>query len=497
MPRLTRFFILLALSVVCIAAAGGVLLGQMARYNALLGRFPAGFVLAGVPAGGLDAPTAAARLRQVYAATPVELRVDGARLHIDPAAAGQRLDVDAAAQAAMQALQGQPYWDGLWGYLWNRPRLAPPAVPNALVCTVDEARLAEYLNQVVAPRYQQLPEPARPAAPADARFLPGSPGVTLDLHNAAVQVRAALCQPAPRAVSINSSAQEAPPAALDDLAILMQTIVQASGFPGVIEVYLQDLRGGQEINFAMSGGRSVEPGIAFTAASTIKIPVMVSAYQRLAPPLPADVQQKMAEMIDLSDNTSTDAVMQRVLDPNIAPVQVTEDAQKLGMENTFLAGFFYPGAPLLNRYTTPANTRTDISTDPDGYNQTSPADMGRLLAAIYRCASGADGPIRAAFDGAIAQEECQAMLALLTANRKGVLIENGLPDGARMGHKYGWVTDPLDNLMHNASDAAVIYSPGGDYILTIYAYQGDQLHWDPLQRLVAWLTTASYNFFNH
>jgi beta-lactamase class A len=213
--------------------------------------------------------------------------------------------------------------------------------------------------------------------------------------------------------------------------------------------------------------------------------------------MPDDLRRQMQLMIDLSDNASTDAVMERALDPNIAPVQVTEDMQKLGLQNTFLAGFFYTGAPLLNLYNTPANQRADVSTDPDVYNQTTASDMGRLLAAIYRCAADGGGPLADAFAGQVTQAECAQMNDLLVANRKGVLIEIGLPEGTRMGHKYGWVTDPVDGLMRNASDAALVYSPGGDFVLVLYFYHPEQLPWDPSQWLAARLTTAVYNFYNN
>jgi beta-lactamase class A len=188
--------------------------------------------------------------------------------------------------------------------------------------------------------------------------------------------------------------------------------------------------------------------------------------------------------------------MKQALDPNIAPVQVSQDMQALGIKNTFLAGFFYPGAPLLDRYKTPANQRTDLTTDPDIYNQTTTADMGRLLAAIERCAEDGSGLLMETFQGQVTQAECQEMTGLLKKNRKAVLIEAGLPEGTQLAHKYGWVTDSNDGLLHTASDAAIVYTPGGNFILTIYLYHPNQLPWDDAQRLVARLATAVYNFYN-
>jgi hypothetical protein len=94
---------------------------------------------------------------------------------------------------------------------------------------------------------------------------------------------------------------------------------------------------------------------------------------------------------------------------------------------------FYIGAPQLDRIQTPANQRTDVTTDPDIYNQTTAADMGRLLAAIERCASSNNGLLVNTFSGKILQSECQEMTGLMAKNRKGVLLEAGVPEGTQMG----------------------------------------------------------------
>ena len=102
------------------------------------------------------------------------------------------------------------------------------------------------------------------------------------------------------------------------------------------------------------------------------------------------------------------------------PLGVTADMQTLGLQNTFLAGYFYTGAPLLQRIETPGNTRPDVNTNPDLYNQTSPTDMGALLTGIYQCATQGGGMLIAAFPGQITQEECQTMIDYLSRNKIGV-----------------------------------------------------------------------------
>ena len=450
---------------------------------------PAGSTVAGLPAGNRTPEEAGRQALIAYALTPVELRYQGAVIHIDPAQAGQTLDAAGMVAEAKSAQQGD-FWQGYWASLWNWPS-APVEVP--LKCAVDEARLRSFLDETLSPRYTQAPTSAVPD-PGGTAFLPGQRGVELAIDSAVPAVSTVLCARENRSAEMTANEVPSEPPTKDALEFSLTALVQASGFDGLIELYYQDLRTGEEIHLALNDGQLIEPGVAFTAASTIKIPVMVSAFKQVDGALPDALRQKMAEMIDLSENASTDAVMESVLDENIAPVQITQDIRALGLQNTFLAGFFYPGAPLLDRYTTPANQRTDLSTDPDMYNQTTAGDMGLLLAGIYHCASDGTGPLVNTFGAAVTQAECQEMVDLLAANRKAVLIEAGLPEGTRMGHKYGWVTDFEDGLLHTASDAAIVYTPGGDFILTAYLYHPEQLQWDSSQNLVAYLTAASYNY---
>jgi beta-lactamase class A len=187
--------------------------------------------------------------------------------------------------------------------------------------------------------------------------------------------------------------------------------------------------------------------------------------------------------------------MEEVIDPTLGPLFVTEDVQALGLKNTFLAGHFYPGAPLLRRFDTPANTRTDVFTGPDVYNQTTSSDIGQLLEDIYQCSETGGSALSAVFPGEISQNECRQMIEYLSLNRIGVLIQAGLPDGTRAAHKHGWINE-TDGVIHTIGDVGIIYTPGGNYVLAIYIYHPNQLVWDTANLLIAQLSTAIYNYFN-
>ena len=255
-------------------------------------------------------------------------------------------------------------------------------------------------------------------------------------------------------------------------------------------------KGQRKLDLAYQQGKVLPPGIAFTAASTIKIPIMISVFRRVSEPTPDDVMQNLEKMIEISENDPADWLMQHVIDPVTGPLDVSQDMQALGMKSTFLGGYFYLGAPLLKRFETPANQRKDYFTDPDIYNQTTPAEIGQLLGAIYQCSQDGSGLLTTVFPGQISQNECQEMITLLFGNHMPMLAAAGVPDGTKIAHKHGWVIEPSDGLMHSICDAGIIYSPGSDFILTIYRWNKDQILFDPANVQMADLAQLVYQFFN-
>jgi hypothetical protein len=187
------------------------------------------------------------------------------------------------------------------------------------------------------------------------------------------------------------------------------------------------------------------------------------------------------------------------LDPLKGPLVVTDDMKKIGLDNTFLAGFFcsaeFP-CPPLQKFETPANQRKDVVTDPDIFNQTTPSDIGMLLSDIYQCAEEGGGGLVAAFPDKLNSEICKQMITFLASDKIGVLIEAGVPEGTQVAHKHGWISDPSSLVIHNISDAAIVYTPGGNYVLVIYAYHPVQTVWEPVSALFAQMSQAVYNYYN-
>ena len=223
---------------------------------------------------------------------------------------------------------------------------------------------------------------------------------------------------------------------------------------------------------------------------------MVTVFKNLEAPYDPTVLAEIEKMVEESNNESTDALAKKLVEPNLAPLRVTEDMQALGLQNTFWAGYFSLGSPLLQEISTPANSNRAYDTGPDRYGQTTVLDMGLLLEEIYYCAEDYGGAIPLAFNGEITQEECLLMVDYLGKNKLGHLIEAGVAPGTIVAHKHGWANEVQDGFVHTMGDAAIVYTPGGNYVLTIFVHQPVQIIFDHANYLFRDLSAAIYNYYN-
>ena len=478
----------IAIGLVVIAAI--LLVLQLIQFSRIRAGFPPGTLIGGIAVGGLSQQQAADRVTQAYN-NPIELIYKDQSIQVKPSQLGFGLNVESMIAAADQQRVRLPFWSSFWAYLWNRPSVAHD---TPLSAKVDENRIRLFLMDEIASRYDKVPQSSQPI-PGTINFQIGKPGVVLNIDKSLAVVEKALQSPFDRSAVLIIGEVEPPRPSLENLKILIKQILDRSNFDGITEVYVLDLENRGEINFAYELGVDYDPGISYTAASTIKIPIMVSTFKRIKEPTPQAAADLMTQMIEKSENPPADKLMEKYLDPNIGPIFITQDMQEIGLKNTFLAGHFYLGAPLLQRYSTPANQRRDYFTDPDVYNQTTPSDMGMLLDDIYQCAQTGGGTFSAVFQGEISQLECQLMIAYLTQNKIAVLLQAGLPDGTKIAHKHGWIVE-TDGVIHSIIDAGIIFSPGGNYVAVIAMYQPTQLIFDVANFLSAQISTSIYNYFN-
>ncbi len=463
---------------------------QLVRFSRVRSFFPAGLEIAGVPVGGLNRTQSAARILEAYS-TPVTLHFNESQIQLNPAVVDFQPDVEAMLAAADLERTQQPFWVEFWDFLWGRTT-NPRAVP--LRSTYSEERLRTYLADV-SERYDEAPVPARPIA-GTTNFQAGQPGLSLDSDGAVALIESALRSLQRREVDLPLRRTDPSRPSMRNLEILLQQTLQVSGFEGIAGIYLMDLQTAQELHFGYRLGENlpVNPDIAFTASSIIKIPIMVATYRRMPDNPDAETVKLLADMVTESGNEAADWLMDRVIDANRGPLVVTEDMRLLGLENTFLAGKFTLGSPLLDMIETPANQRTDVDTDPDLYSQTTPSDIGMLLTDLYQCAQSGGGALPAVFPGEITPPKCQEMINLLVANKLPVLLTAGIPEGTRIAHKHGWVT--YNGVINAIGDAGIIYSPGGNYILAVFLHHPVQLVWEPASQLITEISRAVYNYFN-
>lgn len=488
--RISRFNLFRWISIILIVSSAILLVFQLIQFSRLRAAFPSGTLIAGIAVGGLDQEEAADRVRQAYNST-VELVYEDQLIHIKPSQVGFEIDVESMIAAADQQRVELPFWSSFWDYLWNRESVASE---TPLVSSIDENRLSVFLMDEIASRYDTVPEASTPIA-GTTNFEYGTPGKVMDVEKSMPVVERVLQSATERSAQLVIEEVEPSRPSLENLEILIKQIIDDSGFDGLTEVYILDLKNRKEINFAYELGSDYEPGIAFSAWSTIKIPIMISIFRHLEDPIPQYATTLLEQMIEQSEDTPADTLMQTYIDENLGPVVMTEDIQELGIENTFMAGYFYYGAPLLRDYSTPANQRLDYDTDPDRYNQTTSSDLGMLLDDIYQCAETGGGTFAAVFPGEITQSECQLMITYLTQNKIGQALDSTLPDGIQIAHKHGWVTE-TDGVMHTMLDAGIIFTTQGDYIEVVIMYQPTQLIFDIGNPLFGQISRATYNYFS-
>jgi hypothetical protein len=464
---------------------------QLVRYSRVRAYFPPGLKIAGVAVGGLDRQQAAQRLLEVYS-QPVEIQYNNSLIQLQPSLVDFQLDLESMLAAADQQRTQQIFWRGFWDYLWDRTS-SPIEVP--LRSSYSEERLRAYLKDEIAKRYDQPPMSAVPVV-GTVNFQPGRTGTELDVESSVLIIENALRSLQARQVVLPLKRSSPTRPAFQNLEVLLKQTIDLSKFDGLAGIYVLDLQNAQEIHFAYQQGQDVpvEPDIAFTAASIIKIPVMVSAFRRMGDNPDEETLRLLGEMITKSGNETADWLMNRVIDSSKGPLLVTEDMQKLGLMNTFLAGYFTNGSPLLKAFQTPANQREDIDTDPDPYSQTTTSDMGMLLEDLYQCADTGGGAFAAVFPGEITQSKCQTMIDYLANDELGMLIQSSVPDGTRVAHKHGWVS--TNGIINTIGDAGIVYTPGGDYVLVIFLNHPVQVVWDPASKLIADLGRAVYNYYN-
>lgn len=450
--------------------------------------FPPGSNIAFVDVGGLDQEQSMIKLKLVYE-KPFQILLGNSSFTLSNEDVGLVIHYDDMLSALDCGFDNQ--FSSFWAFIWNQSN--NNVIRDDLLFTLNEDVLTSTIDQFIKPYVKLEQAPFKPI-PGTTRFEPGSSGITFDQGELVNRIKHEITQINKHTIQLELIEIPAPDPTIDQITEQVGSILMKENFSGVVEIYAERMSDHQKIQILNWYGEEKEPGVAFTAASTMKIPIMLSTYWQEDIPLSEIMQDWIEYMIVYSENDPADRLMEQI-DAIRGPLLVTNDIRSLGMQNSFLAGYFYLGAPLLNLFETPANQRTDAFIDPDVYNQTTPEDIGKLLTMIYDCSINPSAILINQTEGKITQEECNLIIETLAANKMGALIEAGLPEDIKIAHKHGW-SQERDDLVHSFSDVGIIYGPEEVFVLTVFTYSPNQLLFDDANPLIARISQTIYNGFN-
>lgn len=450
---------------------------QLVSYQRVRSNLPSGMAIAGVPVGGLSLAQAEATLSKIYA-SPVELHFHEIVFFLEPAEISFRLGLESMLARADTYRTDYNFWAGYWSYLWRRPG-NPVEVP--IIAEYSAKQLREFLQDVGA-RYD-LPSTPAHMDPVSLRMDSGAPGYSLDVESSLLVIDLALRVPTNRRVVLTVQDDASVISTTGTLGDMVDRYVEQMDFEGVLSLAVVDLQTGEELN--------INEDVAYAGLSIMKIPIVLDMYRVLdQEPFP-ELAKVIEGTIVHSSNLHANILLAEIGDGDrtSGASVLTSNLQRLGLEDSFMAGYFDQAVqPPLVR--TPANQRTDINTEPDAFMQTTPADIAALLTMLYQCAQDGGGGLAVAFSGAVSKTECEIVIELLGRNKTATLIEAGVPEGTTVAHKHGFGDGDT------IADAGIVFSRGGDYVIVIYLWDPVYLEWETSALTFANISRMAYNYFN-
>ncbi len=431
--------------------------------------------MAGLSVEGMTREQALGALQGAFT-MPIEVTYRDQPLSLSPDAIELRYDAEETATKLDEALSEREGFDGFVAHVLRRP-LDPIDVPVAVDYSKD--RLNGFLIRI-AGQYDQAPQEPVPL-PASLAFRAGQPGYQLDIEASRARFAETIVSAASQQVELVVQTEQAPEQDIDTLKQLLESLL--SNHAGLIPgIFIKDLQTGDEVE--------INADVAYAGLSVLKIAILEETYRALDPPFSPQVTDWISDAVGVSSsNSAANLLLQDVIgngDGYQGAENLTTSMNHLGLVNTFAAAPYDEESSLT--IVTAANSRTDITTFPDPYMQTTPLDIGMLLEMIYQC--GQDGgTLMAVYPGNFTADECDQMIEWMSKNHTDSLIEAGVPVETQVAHKQGFTSD-------THADASIIFSPGGDFVLVVYLYRPQWLEWEESAPLIADIATATYNYFN-
>jgi len=501
--RRQGFPVLQIISIIAILLSVSLFVYYLVRFSQQEERLASDVSVAGVPVGGLSAREAMSQLVTAYQ-QPVVLYYAESPILLDPSQIGFRVNAESMLASASAAgdLSGS-FWGRFINFMLGRSDVERVNVP--LSAEYQQTLLEQMLNDI-SRRYDRLSGEASYDL-TTLTLRPGAAGFSLDKEAALRLIDEALRRPINRVVNLPFVESGINIGNIGTLKTMIEDYLDSKGFifdgqTTIASVYILDLRTGEEVN--------INGDVAFSAASTIKVPILVDYYRHLWVSPTQDEAWLMANSLLCSNNSSSNLLMQitgeRIntlnntntgdADTNLFTglADVNRTIQYAGAVNTFITAPLYLGVQGQTLGSIPApqtSPNSNLRTNADPYNQITAEDIGTIFNMIYDCANYGSGLMTAYPDGEFTQLECKQMIELMSVNNLSRLLQGGLPDDVRISHKNGWVNDM-------SGDAGIVFPPNGrDYIIAVYLWeQTDFQDYTRLWPLIEDVSRAAWNYFS-
>ncbi len=411
---------------------------------------------------------------------PVALHYMTDTLTLDPGAIDFTFDYTETARLAREArAHSSALTDFMRQLIFQPP--APRDIP--IVAGYAEEKVRAQLIDI-AGTHDQLALPPTPVTPTMA-LEPGRAGYQLDIVASMGAIDVALKSLTQRTADLAVEQVPAPALDFDQLVVLIQARLAA--FSGSASVFVKDLQTGQEID--------LNPNIPYSGLGVMKLPIVLEVFRKFDAPLGVTTTQLISNALSTElSNLPANQLLNLIGDGNTfaGATTLTASMHNLGLRDTYMAQPYDQPITVTHSISTPANSNPILNTNASPSIQTTPADIGLLLEMIDQCAHGG-GTLLVVYPDQFTPDECQQMIDLLQRNSPTdvpSLLRGGVPDLNMVAHRPGWNAD-------TRSDAALFFTPGGDYVIVVFLNTPNQvMDWNTVNPMMADISHAVYNYFN-
>ena len=440
-------------------------------------QLPRGTTLAGADVSGLTTTEAISKTSRALQG-PVFLRYQNQNITLLPNEVDFRLD-ETAAKAALDAVIAEHHGFDSLPQLLLRQTITGSAL--SVLPQFSAAKLDAYLVNL-SKTYDKVPQSVTPSLDAQQVVSP-QPGLALNIIEARQQLLDALGSITNRTLDLPIDVVPINQANVSALEASVRARLAAfnkieGNFAGV---FVKDLRTGEEMR--------INSDVAFSAQGWLKLALVLETYRLSADPIPPQIAAQLEAVALQGNNVSANELLRTLGqgDAQRGADQLNDTLHKLGLLSTFLAQPFGQEG-LATTFITPANARAEAAlTQPDPNAQATPAQIAALLETVEQCRNGV-GALPLAFEGAFTPAKCTQILDLLSRNKINALIEAGSP-GASVAHRQNW-----NETTH--SDAAIVRSAGGTYIIVMALHGKEALAWPDTSVLIADIARLTFALFN-